>query len=131
MLKNFLANEVIPMHLALLELQVEEITEDDVVVTAYEFKADDLLQQNGFNADANEIIFLNRALVSVAINRRSYILLNYLETKLPEYVKVPALEQMTVSKAYEFLNADKRLLNLRSSTTFKTKLWRMMWIFVN
>ncbi|CCG23364.1 Ubp2 protein [Candida orthopsilosis Co 90-125] len=121
MLKNFLANEVIPMHLALSELQVEEITEDDVVVTAYEFKADDLLQQNGFNADANEIIFLNRALVSVAINRRSYILLNYLETKLPEYVKVPALEQMTVSKAYEFLNADKKTSEFEIINNFQNK----------
>lgn len=121
MLKNFLANEVIPMHLALLELQVEEITEDDVVVTAYEFKADDLLQQNGFNADANEIIFLNRALVSVAINRRSYILLNYLETKLPEYVKVPALEQMTVSKAYEFLNANGNTSEFEIMNNFQNK----------
>lgn len=120
-LKEFVANEVIPMHLALLELQVEEITEDDVVVTAYEFKADDLLQQNGFNAEADEIIFLNRALASVAINRRSYILLNYLETKLPEYVKFTAMDKITVPKAYEFLEANGKTSEFEIINTFQNK----------
>ncbi|KAG5420410.1 UBP2 [Candida metapsilosis] len=120
-LKNFLATEVIPMHLALSELQVEEITEDDVVVTAYEFKADDLLQQNGFNAEANEIVFLNKALASVAINRRSYILLNYLETKLPHYVKVPGMEQMTIAKAYELLNANGKTSEFEIISNFQSK----------
>ncbi|KAI5967480.1 UBP2 [Candida margitis] len=120
-LKSFLAGEIIPMDLALSELQIEEITEDDVVVTAYEFKADDLLQSNGFNADADEIIFLNKALASVAINRRSYILLNYLETKLPEYAKVSSLDQMTVSKAYEFLNANGKTSEFEIINNFQNK----------
>ncbi|KAI5958920.1 UBP2 [Candida theae] len=120
-LKSFLAIEVIPMNLALSELGVEEITEDDVVVTAYEFKADDLLQQNGFNADADEIVFLNRALASVAINRRSYLLLNYLETKLPEYVKVPELENITEARAYELLNANARTSEFEIISNFQNK----------
>lgn len=48
-------------------------------------------------------------------------MLNYLETKLPEYVKVPALEQMTVSKAYEFLNADKKTSEFEIINNFQNK----------
>ena len=83
-LDDFIQKELLPIDLALEELSIEEITEDDVVITAYEFKLDELLQLNGFNGNANEVI-LNKALLSVAVHRRSYILLsiwkpNYLIT---------------------------------------------------
>ncbi|KAL6454705.1 UBP2 Ubiquitin carboxyl-terminal hydrolase 2 [Candida maltosa Xu316] len=105
-LTDFIELELLPSNLALDELGIEEITEDDVVITAYEFKLDDLLQGNGFNAEASEIVLLNKALLSVAVYRKSYILLNYLETKLPEVVKIPAMDDITVLKAYELIGED-------------------------
>ena len=121
-LDDFIQKELLPIDLALDELSIEEITEDDVVITAYEFKLDELLQQNGFNGNANEVVFLNKALLSVAVHRRSYILLEYLETKLPDYVKVPSMNDMTTRKAFETLNIDVQAPESEIISTFQDKL---------
>lgn len=81
-LHNYIKNEVLPLNIAMDDLGIEEITEDEVVITAYEFKLDDLLQSNGFNSTASEIILLNRSLLSVAVNRKSYLLMSYYERKI-------------------------------------------------
>lgn len=120
-LDDFIQKELLPIDLALEELSIEEITEDDVVITAYEFKLDELLQLNGFNGNANEVIFLNKALLSVAVHRRSYILLEYLETKLPDYVKIPTMNEMTTRKAFETLDIDVQALESEIISNFQNK----------
>ncbi|CUM63290.1 uncharacterized protein PRCAT00000861001 [Priceomyces carsonii] len=101
---EFLDTEVIPIRIAMEELNIEEITEDEVAVTAYEFKLNECLQANGFVTNDNEIIFLNKSLLSVALNRKSYLLLNYIETKLPQLVKTPT--HITTEDAYSKIGCD-------------------------
>ncbi|KAI5962535.1 UBP2 [Candida pseudojiufengensis] len=120
-LKEFLAYEIIPMNLAINELGIEEITEDEVVITAFEFKVDDIMTQN-MNPNSNEIKMLNKALTSIAINRRSNLLLNYLETKYPEYVKIPELEKYTLQMSYEVLNSDSKTSEFEIINQFQIKL---------
>lgn len=120
-LLDFIHGELLPDSLALEELSIEEITEDDVVITAYEFKLDDHLQRNGFNPNANEVVLLNKALLSVAVNRKSYILLNYLETKMPDYVKIPAMDDLTISKAYDLLGISSKANETEIINAFQNK----------
>lgn len=82
-LRNYLDKEILPMNLALEELSIEEITEDEVVITAFEFRLDEVLQANNFRI-TNEVTFLYKCLLSVAVIRKSYILMNYIETKYPQ-----------------------------------------------
>ncbi|KAK6456448.1 uncharacterized protein RJT20DRAFT_128351 [Scheffersomyces xylosifermentans] len=118
---EFLSNEIIPVSIALDELNIEEITEDDVVVTAYEFKLDDIMQANGFRDEASEVQFLHKALLSVAVNRKSYLLLNYIETKLPEIIKLPK-NDITFSKALNILGADLSTSDFELITNFQNRL---------
>ena len=120
-LLDFIATEIVPLDIALDELNIEEITEDDVVITAYEFKLDDILQTNGFNADADEINLLHKSLLSVAINRKSYLLLNYIETKIPNILAIDNVN-ITVSKAYEILNSSVENSDFDLITNFQSKL---------
>ena len=120
-LTDFIHEELLPESLALEELSIEEITEDDVVITAYEFKLDDLLQRNGFNTESNEVVLLNKALLSVAVYRKSFILLNYLETKLPDCVKIPAMDDLTIHKAYELLGINNKANESEIINAFQTK----------
>ncbi|RLV89093.1 Ubiquitin carboxyl-terminal hydrolase 2 [Spathaspora sp. JA1] len=120
-LLEFISSEIIPMNIALGELNIEEITEDDVVITAYEFKLDDILQLNGFNANSDDVVFLNKALVSVAVQRKSYILLNYLETKLPAYVKLLEMEEISSAKAYDLLDCKFSMSDFEILTNFQNK----------
>ena len=118
---KFINNEIIPLNIALDELNIEEITEDDVVITAYEFKLDDTLQANGFRNDASEILFLHKALLSVAVNRKSYLLLNYIETKLADIIKLPK-EDFTYQKALELFGADESTSDFEIITRFQNRL---------
>ncbi|KAI5954229.1 UBP2 [Candida jiufengensis] len=120
-LKEFLAYEIIPMNLAISELGIEEITEDEVVITAFEFKVDDIMTQN-MNPNSSEIIMLNKSLTSIAINRRSNLLLNYLEIKYPDYVKIPDLKKYTIQKSYETLNSTDKTSAFEIINQFQTKL---------
>ncbi|CAK7901887.1 ubiquitin carboxyl-terminal hydrolase 2 [[Candida] anglica] len=85
---SFLNQEILPLTLSLEELAIEEVTEDEVVITAYEFKKEDLLSANGYKLNADEVVFLNKALLSVAVNRKSYLLMSYVEEKLPELLQL-------------------------------------------
>ncbi|CAI5755754.1 unnamed protein product [Candida verbasci] len=105
-LSNFIETELKPIDLSLQEVGIEEITEDDVVITAYEFKLDDILQANNFNPNSMEILSLNKALLSVAVHRRSYLLLDYIENKLFDIYKIPQFNEITTIKAYEILNVN-------------------------
>lgn len=90
-LRRFLDYEIIPVSLALDELGIEEITEDEVVITAFEFKLDEVFSAGVLNANSSEVSLVKKALLSVAVHRRSYILMNYLETKFPDVVNVAEL----------------------------------------
>lgn len=83
---DFLAKEVIPISVALDQLNIEELTEDEVVITAFEFKLEDTLISNEYNYQSGDVILLKKSFVSVALNRRSYLLLNYAEQNLADYI---------------------------------------------
>lgn len=82
-LAAFIKNELVPSQIALQELHIEEVTEDEVVVTAFEFRLDEVLQNSNFNANSLEVQFLQKCLLSIAVQRKSFILMNYIETKFP------------------------------------------------
>lgn len=83
-LKLFFENELVPVSVALEELRIEDVTEDVVVITAYEFRVDEVMQMVDLDANHESIQFLHRCLLSIGVLRKSYILLSYLEPRLPE-----------------------------------------------
>lgn len=83
-LTSFLATELVPTSIALNELRIEELTEDEVVVTAFEFRLDEVMQSSNFDVKNPDVVFLQRCLLSIAVGRKSYILMNYIESKLPD-----------------------------------------------
>lgn len=101
---EFLKSEIIPVFLAQQEVGIEEITEDDVVITAFEYKLNDLALQPNNN---DEIKTLNKSLLSLAYNRKSSILMNYLETKFPDllfgYTNV-----LTLRESFEILKLNEK-----------------------
>ncbi|KAG7194024.1 ubiquitin-specific protease ubp2 [Scheffersomyces spartinae] len=82
---KYLLEELVPVNIAMSELNIQEITEDEVVLTAYEFKLDEVMQSNGFDSQDKDILFLHESLLSIGVNRKSNIIMNYIETKLPDY----------------------------------------------
>ncbi|ODV82030.1 ubiquitin-specific protease [Suhomyces tanzawaensis NRRL Y-17324] len=119
-LTNFIDNEIIPLELALEELGVEEITEDEVIITAYEFGLDEVMQSNGFNSSSPKVSLLSKSLLSVAVNRKSYLLLNYLETKLPDTIKVS--KDITYARALEILGCQTSSSEFELVTNFQSRL---------
>lgn len=117
-LQNFLKNEIIPIDLALNELGVEEITEDDVVITAYEFRMDDLVLQGGNNQ--GDIDLANKSLISLATNRKSYILMNFIENKKPELLD-KFLVAIPPQEAYETLDVNENTNDFELVSKFQTK----------
>lgn len=113
--KQFLAVEYPPLLLAQDMLSISEITEDEVVVTAYEYKLDDLMSQHLFNADAAEIKAVHRALMSVAVNRKLYFLLNYMETKMQVAPFAGSLDD-----AYREFNANLQVLDFELVLIFQS-----------
>jgi ubiquitin carboxyl-terminal hydrolase 25/28 len=95
-LARFVAEEVLPQPVALDALNIEEITEDEVVVTAYEFRRDDAAQ-------SDEVAFVDRALLLVAVHRRSYSLMSYVEAKLPHLAHTAVGQSLSLAQAYELL----------------------------
>lgn len=81
---DFITNELVPTPIALNELRIEELTEDEVVVTAFEFRLDEVMQSANFDVKNPDVVFLQRCLLSIAVGRNSYILMNYIESKLPD-----------------------------------------------
>ncbi|KAK6199551.1 uncharacterized protein RJT21DRAFT_47941 [Scheffersomyces amazonensis] len=121
---EYIHNEIVPLNIALDELTIEEITEDDVVITAYEYRLDELAQATGFSSSANEIAFLNKSLLSVAVNRKSYLLLNYIETKLPEISRIPpatTTTTTTTASAYETFGVSRTSSDFELITAFQNK----------
>lgn len=116
---SFLEREIIPLDIAISELSIEEITEDEVVITAYEFKLDEILTSNGFNKDLGEILFLNKSLLSVAVNRKSYMLMNYLETKLPSLLELNS--QLDCTKSFEAIGSSPSASDFEIITNFEKR----------
>lgn len=85
-LEHFLQKELVPGPIALEELRIEEVTEDEVVVTAYEFRLDELVQVES-KASGSEIAFLQKCLLSIAVGRKSYILMTYIEKNIPDLLQ--------------------------------------------
>lgn len=115
-LKDFINTELMPLSLALQELSIEEITEDEVVITAYEFKLDDILQSNGFQSGSDEVINLHKALLSVAVKRKSYLLLDYIEVKLPNIL---GSKMFSVQEAWEVLKCTLKSSDFEIITNFQ------------
>lgn len=119
-LVTFLENELIPAPIALEELRIEELTEDDVVVTAYEFRLDEVLQSVNFNAESQEIRFLNKCLLSIAISRKSYILMNYIERKVPGFTHEQPL--LSAEEAYIYLTADRDTSEFELTSKYQERM---------
>lgn len=85
-IEKFLREEMVSPLAAIQELRIEEATEDEVVITAYEIRLDEVMQAVNFNTSSPEIIFLQKCLVSIATVRRSFLLMAYVENNMPELV---------------------------------------------
>ncbi|OBA21664.1 cysteine proteinase, partial [Metschnikowia bicuspidata var. bicuspidata NRRL YB-4993] len=85
-IKDFIRAELVPQAVALDELRIEDLTEDEVVVTAYEFRLDEVMQSVNFNADSPEVLFLQKCLLSMAVVRKSYILMSYIDVHMPAFL---------------------------------------------
>ena len=86
-IENFLRTELVPETVALLELRIESLTEDEVVVTAYEYRLDEVMQLVNFVATSPEIVFLQKCLLLIAVYRKSYILMSYIDVHMPELLQ--------------------------------------------
>lgn len=117
---DFVENEILPYEMSMDELGIENITEDEVVITAYEFKLDDIMQLNNFNTNTAEVKLLHRALISIGVQRKSFLLLHYIETKLPQLMKVP--EQVTYLGAFDKLGCSPSSNDLEIFSNFQQKL---------
>lgn len=118
-LKEFLRDEILPMSIALNELRIEEVTEDEVVITAFEFRLNDLMQEFNFNANSPEIKLLQRSLYSVAVGRKSYVLLNYIDRKFSNLKKAINL---TFADALEILDVRETSTDFDIIANFQEKL---------
>lgn len=85
-IEKFLREEMVSPLAAIQELRIEEATEDEVVITAFEIRLDEVMQAVNFNTTSPEIIFLQKCLVSIATVRRSFLLMAYIESNMPELV---------------------------------------------
>ena len=83
-LARFLRDEMIIPQAALHELRIEEATEDEVVITAYEIRLDDVMLAFNFNSSSAEVVFFQKCLLSVATVRRSFLLMAYIDKTMPE-----------------------------------------------
>lgn len=119
---NYLINEILPMSIALEELSIEEVTEDEVVITAYEFKMEDLLTVNNNNSQTDEVKFLNKAFLSVAVNRKSYLLMNYIDEKLPELIDTPGQATPTMEECFKELNCSSSSNSFEIILAFQKRL---------
>lgn len=119
---EYIANELIPTQTALEELRIEEVTEDDVVVTAYEFRLDEVLQSANFNSNSPDILFLHKCLLSIAVGRKSYILMNYMEMKIPDMLKIPL--DINFHDALRILDTDPTSSDFEVISKFQEKLSR-------
>lgn len=111
---NYLSEELIPIDAATAELGIEEVTEDEVVITAFEFKAEEI-------QGSEEIIVLNKALVSLAVNRKSFILTNYIEFKFPMFFG-RYMDQIPVDEAYKHLDVDSNTNDFNLISSFQSRI---------
>lgn len=118
-LKNSLKNELVPMRVALDELRIEEVTEDDVAITAFELRLDEVLQDANFNTESPDIKLLNRCFLSLAVNRKSYILMNYIERKMPSVVELPVI---SLTELASILEVSKEASDFEIILKFQEKL---------
>ncbi|GEQ72194.1 hypothetical protein JCM33374_g5880 [Metschnikowia sp. JCM 33374] len=108
LIEEYLRNELVPQAVALDEMRIEDVTEDEVVITAYEFRLDEVMQSVNFAATSPEVVFLQKCLLSIAVCRKSYILMSYIDVHMPEFSQC--------SKIYS-LEQSMTLLDIDHSTT--------------
>lgn len=116
---DYIGNELIPTQIALDEMRIEEVTEDEVVVTAFEFRLDEVMQSVNFDRSNPDVTFLQKCLLSIAVGRKSYILMNYIETKLPEMIRD---YQLTYCDALEVLDVLQDTNEFEIISNFQEKL---------
>lgn len=116
-LYQYLINEILPINMAITELGIEEITEDEVVLTAYEFKLDELIPLG----NSDEIVTLNKALLSLAINRKSFILMSYIEDKIPDFLGT-FNKNLSLEQCYEILDINADANEFEIINSFQNKL---------
>lgn len=116
---EFIADELIPTQIALEEIRIEEVTEDEVVVTAFEFKLDEVMQSSNFDANNPDVIFLQKCLLSIAVGRKSYILMNYIEKKLPGLQRKL---HISLADALRILEVQSSAKEFEVISNFQTKL---------
>lgn len=97
LIETFLREEVVSPLAAIQELHIEEATEDEVVVTAYEIRLDEVMQAVNFNTSSPEIEFLQKCLISIATVRHSFLLMAYIDNTMPEL--------MNASKKFSYMDA--------------------------
>lgn len=115
----YIANELIPTQIALDELHIQEVTEDEVVVTAFEFRLDEVMQSANFDRNNADVVFLKKCLLSIAVGRKSYILMSYIESKLPELTQD---NRLTVSEALSNLGVLYDTNEFEIISNFQSKL---------
>lgn len=116
-IKNFLQTEIIPQSIALEELRIEDVTEDEVAVTAYEFRLDELMQSVNFNLQSPEIKMLQKCMLSIAVFRKSYILLTYVDNNMPELLQT---KSRSLSECYQIFDCDINTSDFDLISKFQT-----------
>lgn len=101
-IEKFLKEEMVVPLAAIQELRIEEATEDEVVVTAFEIRLDEVMQAVNFNATSPEVVFLQKCLVSIATVRRSFLLMAYIDNTMPELMV--SGKTLTTSEAFDILS---------------------------
>lgn len=117
LIDKFLREEMVAPLAAIQELRIEEATEDEVVVTAYEIRLDEVMQAVNFNTSSPEIVFLQKCLVSIATVRRSFLLMAYIDNTMPELMD--ASKSFGWTEALDVLGADLSTSDLELVARFE------------
>ncbi|ODV95123.1 hypothetical protein PACTADRAFT_42612 [Pachysolen tannophilus NRRL Y-2460] len=91
-------------------LDISESVDDDVVITAYGIKVDD------FPTDTN---LYDRSLLSIAINRKSFMLLDYIENNLGHLNYFLPIDY---SQAFSYIGCDELANEFQIITIFQERL---------
>lgn len=116
-IKKFLREEMVSPRAAIQELRIEEATEDEVVITAYEIRLDEVMQSVNFNTSSPEVVFLQKCLVSIATVRRSFLLMAYIDNTMPELMD--SGKSFSFSEALDLLGVTATSSDMELITIFE------------
>lgn len=104
-LEHYLKYEPLPLEKAYEVLDIDHSVDDDIVATA-------VLIKKGDSPEEEEL--LNRAFLTIAVNRKSFLLLNEAERDFPDLN-----EQMDFKEACEYLGADENADEIQCINIFQ------------